>query len=472
MGRKKYYGFTSKYWYILIAIAATCLFIACSPVSQPNSRIINPSSPETKELTIWWEKGFNFEEDEAMRTLVNNWQKQTGNQVSLSFFTNDELTAKTERAVAAAHPPDIMMNQKAENILYPRLAWQGKLEKVADLIEPVETAYNDKVLQAITYYNDKEDRRDYYGVPVHQTTILIYYWQKLLASIGLSSQDIPQDWDSFWQFWQQAQIKLQAQQKKNIYGLGFSLSGNEITDDTHFLFEQILESFDVALFTSNGQLNIETPQVRQKLIDSLAWYAQLYRQGYIPPDAVQWSNVDNNRSLLNRLVLMTPNATLSIPATVRQDADTYYHKLGVTEFPNKPNGKPMCYIVSVRQAVIFADSLHKSLAKDFLSYLIQPQVTASYLKASGNRNQPVQDSLLSDAFWQNSSDPYIAVITKVLTQRNTRLSYVVKHPAYSQVLAENLWGKALTAVTLNQMSPEVVADRAIARIKEIFTQWQ
>jgi multiple sugar transport system substrate-binding protein len=478
MGKKRCYRFTSftsktsKYWYLVIAIATIWLSIACSPVSPPTPKTITQSPSATKELIIWWEQGFNLEEDEAMRTVVNNWQKQTGNQVQLSFFTNDELTAKTERAVVAGHPPDIMMNQKAENILYPRLAWQGKLESVADLIEPVKTSYNKNILQSITYYNAEENRSDYYGVPVYQTTILIYYWQKLLASIGLSSQDIPQDWDSFWQFWQQAQVELKAKQNKDIYGLGFSLSEDKIADDTHFLFEQILEAYDVALFDSNHHLNIENSQVRQKLINCLAWYARLYYEGYIPPDAVQWSNVDNNRSLLNRLVLMTPNPSLSIPATVRQDEDTYYNKLGVTGFPNKPSGKPMRYLVSIRQGVIFRDSLHKSLAKEFLSYFIQPQVTTNYLQASGNRNQPVHNNVWSDPLWQNSPDPYVVTITKVLTTKNTRLSYTVQHPAYSQVLAENIWGQALTAVTLNQMSPEVAADRAIARIKEIFAEWK
>ena len=48
----------------------------------------------------------------------------------------------------------------------------------------------------------------------------------------------------------------------------------------------------------------------------------------------------------------------------------------------------------------------------------------------------------------------------------------MQHPAYSQVLAENLWGKALTQVTANQVNPEQAADEAIARIQTIFEQWQ
>ncbi|MDJ0567528.1 MAG: ABC transporter substrate-binding protein [Pleurocapsa sp. MO_192.B19] len=462
--------FKFKYRWIILAIAIILISIACSNMINSDPQIINKSATATTELNIWWEQGLNLDENEAILTIVNNWQKQTGNQVKLSFFTNDELTGKAQRAVKAGHPPDIMMNPKAERILYPRLAWEGELEDVSDIIEPIKDNYPANILRGITYYNSLEDRRSYYGVPIYQSTMFIYYWQKLLASVGLDSKDIPQDWDGFWQFWQQTQQKVKTEQNKDIYGLGLTLSGNESTDDTHDLFEQILEAYDIDLFNEEGKLDLN-PEVRQGIIDCLDWYAQFYQQGYIPPDAVKWSNIDNNRNLLNRLVLMTPNNTLSIPATVRQDTDTYYKQLGIAEFPNKPSGQSMRYLIFIRQAVVFKNSPHKSLAKDFLRYFIQPQVTIDYLKTTGSRNQPVQTSVWSDPFWQNTQDPYIATATKILTTGQTGLSYIVEHPAYSQVLAENVWGKALTQVTAEQINCPQAADKAIARIEEIFEQW-
>jgi multiple sugar transport system substrate-binding protein len=106
-----------------------------------------------------------------------------------------------------------------------------------------------------------------------------------------------------------------------------------------------------------------------------------------------------------------------------------------------------------------------------LRYFIQPQVTIEHLKDTGSRNQPVQKSVWSDPYWHNTKDPYIATATKILTTGQTSLSPIVDHPAYSQVLAENVWGRALTQVTANKIKPEKAADEAIARIREIFTQW-
>jgi multiple sugar transport system substrate-binding protein len=466
------YRFKLKYGKILLAIAMTFISIACSNMFQPYTHVTTNSTPEVSELNIWWEQGYNIEENEAIRNIVNNWQQQTGNRVKLSFFTNNELTAKAQRAVIAGHPPDIMMNPKAERMLYPRLASEGKLEDVSDILKPIQDSYPQNVLQAVTYFNSVDNKRSYYGVPIHQTVLSVFYWQQLLALAGFSSQDIPQDWDGFWQFWQQVQKKLQTEHDKQIYGLGLSLAGDIIADDTHYLFDQILEAYDVHLFNATGELAVARPQVRQGIIKCLNWYAQLYRQGYIPPNAVEWSNVDNNRSLLNQMVLMTPNHTLSIPATVRQDREIYYNQLGITEFPDKPSGQPMRYLVSIGQTVIFKDSRHKSLAKSFLRYFIQPEVTTNYLKATNSRYQPVQKSVWSDAFWQNTSDPYIATFTKILTKGSTRLFDVVQYPAYSQVLADNIWGQALTRVTLNGISPTKAADEAIAKIEKVFREWK
>ncbi|MBE9168753.1 carbohydrate ABC transporter substrate-binding protein [Pleurocapsales cyanobacterium LEGE 06147] len=460
-----------KYLHFSLLIVITWAIIACSNEMELNRERVTESPTKTNALIIWWEKGFELTEDEALQAIVNRWQEQTGNKVKLSFYTTSELSEKIARAVKAGNPPDLVMNSSAERILYPRLAWEGKLEDVSALIEPVKELYSENILKAITYHNRVTGKRSYYGVPVYQSTILIFYWQKLLAPIGLSEIDLPQDWDGFWQFWQQAQSKLKTQHDRNVYGLGFPYSGAEGADDTYLLFEQILEAYNVSLLNSQGKLLVNRPEVRQGIIKCLDWYTQFYQQGYVPPDAINWLNSENNRNLLNQMVLMTPNNTLSIASAVRQDSETYYNQLGISEFPNKPNGEPMRYLTPIRQAVMPTNSVHKQQAKDFLQYLIQPQIMTEYLKASGSRNLPVQSSVWLDSFWQQTSDPYLALATKVLTEGQTRLFYVVDHPAYSQVLKENIWGKTLNRIIVNKISPEQAADEAIARIEEIFKQW-
>lgn len=464
------FGIGKSWKYSLaLAIAVILIVVACSNQTQLDPDPRQEPLSESSELNIWWEKGYNLEEDEAISKIANNWQRKTGNQVKLNFFASNEFIAKARRADEAGKLPDLIMIPQGDRLIYPELAWENKLVDVTDLIEPIENDYPPHVLKAITYRNAIQARSSYYTVPLGQVAVFIFYWQDLLASAGLNTDDIPQDWDGFWRFWQQAQIQLN-QQDHNIYALGLPLSGNNSVNDTYFLFEQILEAYDVTLFDRQGNLQIDRPQVRQGIIDCLNWYARMYRQGYIPPDATQWTDTDNNRSLLNRLVLMTSNTTLSIPATVRSDRDVYYEKLGISQFPHKPNGESLRPLVSVRQAAIFKDSARQSLAKSFLSYLIQPQIAIDYFKASNSRTYPVRKSICSNPFWQDTEDPYLQA-SKVLSTKTLRLFYTVERPAYSQVLADNIWGKALTKVTRDRQPPEQAADEAIARIREIFTEW-
>ncbi|WP_237743635.1 ABC transporter substrate-binding protein [Pleurocapsa sp. PCC 7319] len=173
----------------------------------------------------------------------------------------------------------------------------------------------------------------------------------------------------------------------------------------------------------------------------------------------------------DRSLLMTPNPSLSIPGTVRQDAETYRDRLGILDFPLKPNGKPMSHLVTVTQAVVFADSPRQQLAKDFLSYLTQPEIIASYLKASGDRNLPVHKSVWQDPYWTNPKNPHLAHAAKILTTEPTRPFYIAQNPAYSIVLQENIWGQALNRIAIDNLSPEQAADEAISKIKEIFNQW-
>lgn len=457
-----------SYRYTFIALLVSLIPLACTS-STNNLTTVSESPSESAALTIWWEKGFTLGEDEALQQLVNNWQQQSGKPVKLSLYTTDDLAQRAQRALQAGNPPDIMMSHNADQSLNPRLAWQGKLVDVSGVIEPIKDTYPPAVLEAVNFYNSVEKKRSYYGIPISQAAIFIYYWQDLLKQAGYNKSDIPRDWNGYWNIWKQVQDKLQKQQSQKIYGLGLTLSIG--ASDTYHFFEQVLEAFDARLLNSNGKLLIDDPTVRQRIIESLKWSTQLYQRGYVPPDAIKWLNPDNNENFLNRVVLMTPNATLSIPAAVHQDTDTYLNKLGTLELPNKPSGQPMRYVVAHRQAVTFADAKHHETAKDFLTYLVNPKTLGTFLKAGG-RNLPVMKPIWDDPFWTNGADPHISVAAKILTQGQTRPFYPAYHPAYSVVLQEHVWSRALNRIIVDRIAVEQAADEAIAQIRQIFTQWQ
>lgn len=461
---------------VLVGVCSMAL-VGCTnraPVSSsesPGEEAVASSNPNT--LTIWWEKGFNLQEDDALNALITQWEEQTGHDVELSVYTTDDLPQKTQRAIEAGTPPDILMSHNAERAVYPQLGWKGDLVDVSDVMEPVKQYYPDPILNAISFYNNVEQNRSYYTVPFSQSAQFIFYWRDLVEKAGLSDQDIPKDWDGFWNFWTEVQDRLQANAAEGeppIYGLGFSLSDK--SGDTYYTFEQALEAYGVELLSPDGTLNTDDPAVREGVIKTLDWYTQFYKEGYFPPDTLTWLNPDNNNSFLNRAIVMTPNTSLTIPATVREDEDVYRNQLVTAEFPLTPAGQPMRYILTIKQVVIFEESDHQDIAKEFLTYLVQPDTLGEYLKAAGIRNLPVTEPLWDDPFWTDKTDPHLSVASKILRSDQTRPFPSVYHPAYSVVTQENVWGKAINRIVTETISTEQAADEAIARINEIFTEWK
>lgn len=459
----------NKHNQTLLVLILNLTMVACTANTQSDPSPVTESTPHSKVIRMLWDKGFTIEEDEALQQIVNKWEKQTGYKIEISFYTNDEVPQKTQREIKAGNPPDILVGYNAQTELNPRLAWEGKLADVSDVIAPVKSLYSPEILESVHLYNQTTQKRSYYAVPLHQGTVHIFYWRDLLKQAGWSESDIPQDWDGFWNFWKRVQDKLRLQPKyQNIYGIGFTYSVG--ASDTYYMFEEILEAYDVKLLDAEGKLLVNDSQVRQGIIKCLEWYSKFYQDGYVPKESMNWLNPDNNRSLLNKNLVMTPNNTLSIPLTLRPDQEAY-KRLGILELPNKPNGKPMRYLFVMKEAVLFADSRNQKAAKDFLTYLIKPEVMNNYLKAVGGRHFPVLKPVWQDPFWSNPADPHVSFASKTLTTRQMRPYYSSQHPAYSIVLEKNVWGKALKRVLVDQVTPSQAGDEAIQEIKEIFSQW-
>ena len=445
---------------------------ACSNSTVLNYRPLEKSS----KFRVWWIQSFYPAETEALSQIVAEWEKKNNTKVEITFYNDGSVNRDAENALDNGNPPDILFSNTAEFALYPKLAWQNKLIDVSDVIEPVRNLFSPIALKAVAYKNSANSQPAYYAVPIAQLAAGLHYWRDLLADLGLSDSNIPKDWNKFWKFWETAQDLARSKGKKDIYAIGLPMS-TEATD-TIFMFEQFLTAYGVELLDSNGQLQADSPQNRQGIIDALTKYAGFYLSKNVPPSAVQWSDADNNQVFLSRNSFMTANPGLSIPASQQFDPEVYNKKLVTTEWPLAPNGNPLNYLVAVKQAVIFANSNssgkaeeeRQSLAKSLMSHIIQPDNLLSYLKGAGGRYFPTMPSLLENPYYKDSKDPHILAATKQF--QNTSSFYTSQNPAYADVGAQRIWGQAINAVARGKASSEQAADNAISQIKTIFAQWK
>jgi len=437
----------------------------CTNTAQPDPK---PSVSKDSRFRIWWNEGYFPEETEVIRQLVAAWEKQSGMKAELTIYSEKDLARETNNAIDSGNLPDVLYSYSADFTLFPQLAWNGLLADVSDVVQPIKDIYSPSALQAVSYQNNVAKKRSYYAVPISQSTTHIHYWQDMLANAGLDKSAIPQQWDAFWKFWLQPQETLQQKGQKEVYGIGLPMS--PAATDTFFQFEQFLEAYNVELLTEEGQLALDVPAVRQGVIAALKQYTDLYKIKEVPPQAVDWADPDNNVAFLSRTCVMTATPSLSIPASHRQDTETYTTQTVTIPWPSKPDGQPLRYLVAVKQAVIFEGSAHKNTAKSFLSYMVQPQNLVAYIKGSQGRFFPVMPKLLQDPFWTDPKDPHIS--TAVQQFKQTRPFYSVLNPAYTQVQSKNVWGNVIKSVAQGTRSPEQGADDALAQIKQIFAEWK
>ncbi|MEB3160163.1 MAG: ABC transporter substrate-binding protein [Synechocystis sp.] len=423
---------------------------------------------QDRPLQIWWSEGYYPEETEAIQEAINNWEAASGEKVDLTFYSEKDLVAETENALAKGTPPDVVYGYSIDTVLLPKLAWNDQLADLTSIVDPIKDQYLPQAIDSVYYFNNKKSSRSYYAIPISQAITHIHYWTDLLEKAGINNTAIPRDWQSFWGIWETAQKQLRGQGNTEIYGLGLPMS--DAATDTNNIFEQFLEAYNVELMDGDGNLQLDDPNIRQGITQALKNYTDFYIKGFVPPKAIAWNDPDNNVFFLSNLTVMTANATLSIPGSQRQDPINYYDRMRTIPWPNKPNGEPMTNITSVKQIAILQDSPHLNEAKSLVAFLIDPENLTAFIEGSQGRFFPVMPALMKRPLWNDPKDPHLFNLKAQFDQ--ARPAYTVLNPAYSNVLAQNVWGQAIHKILVDKMPPEQAADFAIKTIEQIFEEWK
>ena len=433
--------------------------------------ITSPPCAAGQTITVWWNQGFYPAEDQALQDMVAAWEKASGNKVDLTIYNGSDLPAKIISAITTGDVPDICYVDNGDFLLLPQNAWNDKIVDVSDVVDTQKASYNQTALAAASLYDNVTHKRSYFGVPMKQQALHYFVWRPMLEEAGLKDADIPNQWDPFFKFFEDVQTKLRAKGKR-IYGLGYSLATKD--SDSTYLFNQFLVAYGGAgLVTPDGQLHADDPAVKAAAVKALAALTTPYKDGFVPPGAINWGDPDNNNAFYAKQIVMTPNATLSIPVAQKDKTEQYMHEIITRGPPKGPDGKDTVSLVSVKLAFIPKGAKNVDAAKEFLKYAIVPQHIDTYLVAALGRWLPVMPSLVeTNKFWTDPADPHRPIATNQELKLPTMPWFQSFNPAYADVNAQQVWGKAESNVMQGGMTPAAAADGALEQIKTIFAKYQ
>ena len=225
------------------------------------------------------------------------------------------------------------------------------------------------------------------------------------------------------------------------------------------------------IVTRDGKLHTDDPQVRESAIKAVAYMTRAYRDGYVPPEALSWNDADDNNAFHEKHIVMDLDGTLSTELAMIKDRQAYYEDMVTLGLPNGNDGKPMPAFVGAGGGFIPKGAKNVAVAKDFMSYFMQPQVMNENLKGGLGRWVPVIPALMQqDPWWRDPADPHRAPYVQQMLGP-TIPAYNAYNPAWGQVSAEQLWGVAHADVIKEGMTPAAAVAKAFKRTEAIFAKF-
>ena len=376
-----------------------------------------PSGAQEK-LTVWWVKGFYKSEDDALLAAIKKFEQKTGVKVELSQYAVQDMIPKTVSALDAGTPPDVAYADVYDFQVTGKWAYDGKLEDISDVIDPIKARFAPNTVETTFLYNDKSQEPRLLRLPAqaadHAHRVLDRTCSRRPASRSPTSRRPGRTTGRSGAT--RSQPAYRKRSGSRAFGIGQPMGVD--SSDSFYSFLTFMDAYNVKLVDDEGKLLVDDPKVKQGLVGALKDYTDVYTKGCTPPSSTSWKDPDNNVAFHNKTTVMTHNATISIAAKWLDDMNNesltpeqraqakknYYELIRTAGFPNKPDGTPMVYRAAVKTGVMFADAKNKKRGKEFVAFLLEEDNLTPYVEGSLGRWFPVTKAGQESPFWQE--DPH------------------------------------------------------------------
>jgi multiple sugar transport system substrate-binding protein len=431
------------------------------------------ANAQAKTATVWWAQGFVPQEDVALKKMVADYEKASGNKIDLSIVPFAPLRQKFISAITSGVVPDVVTPAFAPYLA--QQAWNDKLEDLSDVIEPRKSALVPAAAASVYCYNSRTKKRGYYGLPTGGALTPFHIWGSLVEKAGYKTSDIPKKWDAFLDFFKPMQKKLQEAGMRHTYSYGFvvgTIGIDPINTQNHFTVAYGGRD----MVTKDGKLNSKDPKVREAAAKALDRLATLYRDGYNPPSSLNWNDADDNNSFHSKLCVVDFDGTLSTEMAMVTSMPDELKNVITEPLPLDDDGKIIPGFFGVGFAVVPKGAKNLAVGKDFAKYIMQPEVNNEFTKGGIGRFMPVYaQSVKTDPWWTKSGPenllPHIAAMIEQGFKRPTQPEWHYYTPAWADVENEHLFQRAVVDVAKGQAKVKEAIDQAFTQAEAIFAKY-
>ena len=373
---------------VLVAACAAGVPVAPQPAEEPAAAgeaapAAEAVAPTGESLSFWMKKSLADDSNAAIEARVAAFEQETGIDVDLRILPYEDFRPQWSAAIESGNVPDVSFFGYQEIGQFYK---QGGLMDLTDLVGEIQAAngpMTESLVNAITFDGKM------YGVPFWSESTILFYRKDLFEQAGLSGP--PETWDQFLEY-----AALLTKPEDGIYGAGFGIGrGNS---DAEWWFRDVIWDNGGFVFSEDGtSAALDTPEAKA----ALQWIADLFTTaGVTPPGAVGWDDSGNNKAYLAGQAAMVINVG-SVYFVLNRDLPDLLANTGFALVPGGPEGR---FIAGISNNLgIFADAKNPDAAKQFVTYMLDAEWQAEWMKASGYQVVPVYPALAEDEFWNTEA---------------------------------------------------------------------
>ena len=418
---------------------------------------------------VWWVQGFVPEEDAALRKMIADYEKASGNTLELTIIPFAAMRQKEIAAITTGVVPDVL---NVGDFYFAVLsAWKDQLADLSDVVESQRALFSPTALDISYTYNNVKKQRGYYIIPQRIAAVPFHIWKSLVEKGGQKVSEIPPTWDAFLDFFMPVQTGLRAKGMRNVYSYGYQLTANGV--DPPALFAHFMIAYGGQNFvTPDGKLHTDDPKIREAAVKSITKLTTPFKKGFVPPVVTNWNDADDNNAFHAKLIVMDFDGTISTEVALYHNKEEYADIL-THGMPAGNDGKELPSQLGAATAVVPKTAKNIPVAKEFLKYTLEPKVLNAYLKGGLGRFLPPMPSIVKNdpSFWLDPKNEPLSAYTKQGVLGPTIGPWEVANPAMAQVNTEHTFMAAEFDVMRNGMSPEQAIDKAFKRVEAIFAKY-
>ena len=425
-----------------------------------------------RTAVVWRDQGFVPEEDAAFRATSTDYEKASGNKIDLSIMPFMALNQKIISALTSGDVPDLIFHIAPSTIL-PQNAWNDKIggrqrrRRAAQVASSAHTA-----LLSSSYYNSVTKQRGYYLAPLSQGAEPFHIWGDLVEKAGFKLSDAPKTWDAFWDFFKPMQKPLRAKGMRKIYAIGPQITTVGPNDGNGLLAHFMIANGGADIVTEDGKLHTDDPQVREAAIRSVTWLTNAYKEGYVPPEALSWTDADDNNAFHEKLIVMDFDGSLSTELAMIKNKKAYYEEMKTLGLPQGNDGKPMPAQIGAGGLFIPKGAKNIEVAKDFMQFFLRPEVMNANLQGRpGPRGAGDPTDREGGCVVARSQRPAPPALRAGIGAGTDHSAYQRLQSGMGAGECRAALGQGHADVIKNGMTPAAAVDKAFRRMEAIFARY-